>query len=59
MRTRLAMVVMPLAAAAVMLPATPAAATSCDIGRPGLEDVVCIVKSSPYWEICVMLGVCQ
>ncbi|HEV2755581.1 MAG TPA: hypothetical protein VG318_07365 [Actinomycetota bacterium] len=59
MRKRLAMMVVPLAAAAVILPAAPAAAASCVIGPPGLDDVVCIVKSTPYWDLCVALGICN
>jgi hypothetical protein len=38
---------MGLTAAAVMLPATPASATTCVIQNPGIEDVYCLLYGTP------------
>lgn len=57
MHKRLTLMLVPLAAAAVLLPATPAAASCPPEARPSY--VVCTVKSTPYWDLCVALGVCS
>jgi hypothetical protein len=31
----------------LMIPATPAGATTCEIADPGVEDVVCVVLYDP------------
>jgi hypothetical protein len=31
----------------MLLPASPAGATTCEIGDPGVEDVVCVVLYDP------------
>lgn len=48
MRKRLATLVMSITAAAVLLPATPASATSCVIlPDPEVGDVLCLIYSEP------------
>jgi len=37
----------------LMIPASPAGATTCEIGDPGVEDVVCVVLHDP-----VVRGAC-
>lgn len=60
MRKRLALVVMSLTAVAVLVPAAPAAATTCYIeDPPGVEDVKCLVYSEPLVRsLCLKLPVC-
>ncbi len=59
MRKRLALLVTSLAAAAVLLPASPAAATSCVILEDPVEGVVCVVYGTPgVQQLCAKLPVC-
>lgn len=60
MRKRLSVLVMSLAAAAVLLPATPASATTCIIlPDPGVDDVLCLVYGTPgVQQLCAKLVVC-
>ena len=58
MRKRLSIVVMSLAAAALLLPASPASATTCYIGEVGVDDVYCILYGTPSWELCRKFHVC-
>ena len=60
MRKHLAMVVMWATAAAVLLPASPAAATTCIIlPEPGVDDVLCLVYGTPgVQQVCDKLVVC-
>lgn len=48
MRKRLATLMVSVAAAAVLLPATPASATTCIIlPDPGVDDVYCLLYGEP------------
>ncbi|HYO61549.1 MAG TPA: hypothetical protein VEU29_06595 [Actinomycetota bacterium] len=59
MRKRLAMVVMSLTAAAVLLPAGPAAATTCVVLEDPVEGAVCVVYGTPgVGQACAKLRVC-
>lgn len=60
MRKRLSILVMSFAAAAVLLPATPAAATTCIIlPEPEIGDVYCLVYGTPgVQQACAKLRVC-
>ena len=59
MRKRLSLVVMSFAAAAVLLPATPASATSCVVLEDPVEGVVCVVYTTPgVQQLCNKLRVC-
>ena len=60
MRKRLATLVLSLTAAAVLLPASPASATTCIIlPEPGVDDVLCLVYGTPgVWELCAKLPGC-
>ncbi len=59
MRKRLGVLVMSLAAAAVLLPSSPAAATTCVIDDPGVDDVYCLLYGTPpIWEVCRKTPVC-
>lgn len=60
MRKRFALLVTSLTAAAVLFPATPAAATTCIIlPDPGVDDVLCLVYGTPgVQQICAKLVVC-
>jgi hypothetical protein len=59
-RKRLSVLVMSLTAAAVLLPATPASATTCIIlPDPGVDDVLCLVYGTPgVQQLCAKLVVC-
>lgn len=59
LRKRLSIALAALTAAAVMIPAPSASASSCQIQDPGIDDVICIFYGTPYWKLCVALGVCQ
>ena len=60
MRKRLSVLVMSLTAAAVLLPASPASATTCIIlPEPGVDDVLCLVYGTPgVQQLCAKLVVC-
>lgn len=58
LRKRLAVLAMSLGAAAVLLPASPAAATTCYIEDPGVDDVQCMLHGTPSWELCHKLRIC-
>ena len=59
MRKRLALSVTALAAAALLFPASPAQATTCYIGEPGVDDVYCLLYGTPpIWEVCRKTPVC-
>ncbi|HYP22845.1 MAG TPA: hypothetical protein VEV43_04670 [Actinomycetota bacterium] len=60
MRKRLASVVLPVTAAAVLLPAAPASATTCILlPDPDVGDVYCLVFSEPAVQaVCAKLVVC-
>jgi hypothetical protein len=60
LRKRLASVVLSLTAAAVLLPATPAAATTCIIlPDPGVDDVLCLLYGEPAVRaVCDKLVLC-
>lgn len=60
MRKRLALLVTSLTAAAVLLPASPASATTCIIlPDPGVDDVLCLVYGTPgVQQVCAKLVVC-
>lgn len=60
MRKRLAGLVLSLTAAAVLLPASPAAATTCIIlPEPELGDVYCLLYGTPgVRQLCDRLVVC-
>lgn len=60
LRKRFASLVVALTAAAVLLPAAPASASSCIIlPDPGVDDVLCLVYTTPgVQQICNKLVVC-
>lgn len=59
MRKRLALLVTSLTAAAVLLPASPAAATSCVILEDPVDGALCVVYGTPgVQQICAKLVVC-
>jgi hypothetical protein len=60
LRKRLATIVMSLTVAAVLLPASPAAATTCIIlPEPELGDVYCLLYGTPgVQQLCDKLVVC-
>ncbi len=60
MRKRLASLAMCLTAAVVLLPATPAAATTCVIlPEPDVGDVYCLLYGTPgVSQLCAKLPVC-
>jgi hypothetical protein len=60
LRKRLSVLVMSLTAAAVLFPASPAAATTCIIlPEPGVDDVLCLVYGTPgVQQVCAKLVVC-
>lgn len=60
MRKRLAGLVVSLTAAAVLLPAGPASATTCIIlPEPELGDVYCLLYGTPgVPQLCAKLPVC-
>lgn len=59
MRKRLATLVMSLTAAAVLLPASPASATTCVLLEDPVGGAVCVVYSTPgVQQLCAKLRVC-
>lgn len=59
LRKRLATLVMAVITTAILIPAGPASASSCDIGDPGLEDVQCLVFNEPAVRaLCAKLPAC-
>ena len=59
MRKRFALLVTALTAAAVLVPAAPAGATTCYIEDPGVDDVQCTVFSNPgVLYLCQKIRVC-
>ena len=34
----------------MLIPASPAGATTCEIGDPGVEDVVCVIVGDPVFR---------
>ncbi|MDQ4025183.1 MAG: hypothetical protein M3217_06805 [Actinomycetota bacterium] len=60
MRKRLAVSVMSVVAAVVLLPVSPAGATSCAIIEdPGVDDVYCVLYGTPgVREVCAKLPGC-
>ena len=59
MRKRLALLVTSLTAAAVLLPASPAAATTCVILEDPVDGVICVVYGTPgVGQACAKLRVC-
>ena len=59
MRKRLALLVMSVALVGALVPASPASASSCYIGDPGVDDVACLVFNEPAVRaLCAKLPVC-
>ena len=60
LRKRLATLVMTLTAAAVLLPASPAGATTCVLlDDPGVDDVLCLLYGTPgVQQVCAKLVIC-
>lgn len=59
MRKRLAMLLLSLTLLVVLIPASAASATSCDIGDPGVDDVQCVVHGTPgAGQFCAKLRLC-
>jgi hypothetical protein len=58
-RKRFAMLLLCLTALAVLIPASPASATTCYIEDPGVDEVKCLVYGTPIaGPLCVKLSVC-
>lgn len=59
MRKRLAMLLMSVTVVAVLIPASPASATTCYIEDPGVDEVRCLLYGTPVaGEYCVKLRIC-
>lgn len=53
------MLLMSVTVLAVLIPASPASATTCYIEDPGVDDVRCLVYGTPVaGEYCVKLRIC-